>query len=216
MKLIKTIGAALIGAGISTNVAAQGYPNKPVRIIVAYPAGPGNRCRDALLRRPTDARASVKTFSSITDRARGPTSARWRPRARPADGYTLTMGTNATHGVNQFLYANVGFDPEKDFEPIILTGTFPMVIAASPTAPINSIADLLATVKAKPKSADIAMPSTTARSGVRVSQGAQQRTAVRRSVQGIRRSDDRSDGRSSSVNDRYRHRVATARSKAAS
>ena len=52
------------------------------------------------------------------------------------------MGTNATHGINQFLYANIGFDPEKDFEPIILTGTFPMVISASPTAPINSIAEL--------------------------------------------------------------------------
>ena len=41
MKLIKTITAALIGAAISTGAVAQGYPNKPVRIIVAYPAGQG-------------------------------------------------------------------------------------------------------------------------------------------------------------------------------
>ena len=46
------------------------------------------------------------------------------------DGYTLTMGTNATHGTNQFLYDTVPFDAEKDFEPVILIGSFPMVIAA--------------------------------------------------------------------------------------
>ncbi len=83
-------------------------------------------------------------------------------RATP-DGYTLTMGTNATHGTNQFLYDTLPFDAEKDFEPVILIGSFPMVIAANPAFPGNTVADLIATAKATPKGIDIAMPSTTAR-----------------------------------------------------
>lgn len=79
------------------------------------------------------------------------------------DGYTLTMGTNATHGTNQFLYDAMPFDAEKDFEPIVLIGSFPMVIAANPSFPGNSIADVIAAAKSAPKSADIALPSTTAR-----------------------------------------------------
>jgi tripartite-type tricarboxylate transporter receptor subunit TctC len=55
------------------------------------------------------------------------------------------MGTNATHGTNQFLYDTVPFDAEKDFEPVILIGSFPMVIAANPSFPGNSIADVIAT-----------------------------------------------------------------------
>jgi tripartite-type tricarboxylate transporter receptor subunit TctC len=48
------------------------------------------------------------------------------------DGYTLVMGTNGTHVLNQFLYNSVGYDPAKDFEPIILVSTFPMVLLANP------------------------------------------------------------------------------------
>jgi tripartite-type tricarboxylate transporter receptor subunit TctC len=57
----------------------------------------------------------------------------------------------------------VPFDAEKDFEPIILIGSFPMVIAANPSFPGNSIADVVALAKSTPKAVDIAMPSTTAR-----------------------------------------------------
>ena len=80
-----------------------------------------------------------------------------------ADGYTLLMGTNATQTMNEFMYASLGFDPEKDFAPIILVGKLPMVIAASPSFPGNSLADLVAAAKATPDKVDIALPSTTAR-----------------------------------------------------
>ena len=162
MRLIKTITAALIGAAISTGAAAQGYPNKPVRIIVAYPAGQGTDVATRYFAEQLSKNLGQNFFVDNRPGAGANLGTAAAARSEP-DGYTLTMGTNATHGVNQFLYANVGFDPEKDFEPIMLTGTFPMVIASSPTSGINSISDLLTTVKAKPKGADIAMPSTTAR-----------------------------------------------------
>jgi tripartite-type tricarboxylate transporter receptor subunit TctC len=61
------------------------------------------------------------------------------------------------------MYASIGYDPEKDFEPIILTGMLPMVISANPAYPVNTVAELIAAAKAKPDAVNIAMPSTTAR-----------------------------------------------------
>ena len=59
--------------------------------------------------------------------------------------------------------ASLGYDPEKDFEPVILTGMLPMVISANPAFPGNSIADLIAAAKAAPDTLNVALPSTTAR-----------------------------------------------------
>jgi tripartite-type tricarboxylate transporter receptor subunit TctC len=73
------------------------------------------------------------------------------------------MGTVATHAMNQFMYASTGYDAEKDFEPITLTGLLAMVISANPSYPVNSVAELIAAAKAKPDSVNVALPSTTAR-----------------------------------------------------
>src|SRR5690606_25294003 len=83
-------------------------------------------------------------------------------RAEP-DGYTLTMGTNATHGLNAFLYSSLSFDAVKDFDPIILVGTFPMVLATTPDSQFKTVPDILNAAKTSNRSADIGMPSTTAR-----------------------------------------------------
>ena len=103
----------------------------------------------------------------------------------PADGYTLTMGTNATHGVNQFLYTNIGFDPEKDFEPIILTGTFPMVISASPTAPDQLDCRSGSNGQGKAEIGRHRSAEHDGASRIRVSERTQQCTAVWSSVQRI-------------------------------
>jgi tripartite-type tricarboxylate transporter receptor subunit TctC len=73
------------------------------------------------------------------------------------------MGTNATQTMNEFMFASLGFSPEKDFAPIILVGKLPMLVAASPSFAANSIPELVAAAKASPDKVDIALPSTTAR-----------------------------------------------------
>ena len=162
MKTLKYIAAALIGAVLTSTVAAQPYPNKPVRIIVAYQAGQGTDVATRYIAEQLSKSLGQNFFVDNRPGAGANLGTMAAARA-PADGYTLTMGTNATHGVNQFLYSNIGFDPEKDFEPIILTGTFPMVISASPTAPINSISELVASVKENQSQPTSRLPSTTAR-----------------------------------------------------
>jgi tripartite-type tricarboxylate transporter receptor subunit TctC len=162
MKLARQIAGLAAGLTLAMFAAAQGYPHKPVKIIVAYQAGQGT---DVATRHFADQLAKALGQSFYVENkpgAGGNLGTEAAARSAP-DGYTLTMGTSATHGVNQFLYQTVPFDAERDFEPIILIGSFPMVIAANPSFPGNSIADLIAIAKANPKSADIAMPSTTAR-----------------------------------------------------
>lgn len=162
MKLARQIAGLAAGLALALFAAAQGYPHKPVKIIVAYQAGQGT---DVATRHFADqlSKALGQSFY-IDNKPGGGGNIGTEAAARSApDGYTLTMGTSATHGSNQFLYKSVPFDAEKDFEPIILIGSFPMVIAAHPAFPANSVAELIAGVKSNPRSSDIALPSTTAR-----------------------------------------------------
>jgi tripartite-type tricarboxylate transporter receptor subunit TctC len=162
MRLLATLVMALT-ATIGTAATGQtAYPAKPIKIVVAYPAGQGT---DIAARYLSEQVAKELGQPIVIDNKAGAggnigTAA---VAQSPGDGYTLTMGTNATHALNAFLYASVGFDPEKDFEPVALIGTFPMVVAVRADSPLKSAADLIATSRREPRAADIAMPSTTAR-----------------------------------------------------
>lgn len=164
MKLVHRISitvGCILGALVSS-VAAQPYPNKPVRIIVPYQAGQGT---DVATRHFAEQLSKALGQSFFVDNrpgAGGNIGTDVAAKAAP-DGYTLTMGTNATHSMNQFMYPSMTFDAEKDFEPIVLTGMLPMVISANPSFPVNSLPELIAAAKAKPDSVNIALPSTTAR-----------------------------------------------------
>ena len=162
MKSFRQFVAIAVGAAFATLAGAQGYPNKPVKIVVAYQAGQGTDVATRYIAERLNKALGQNFYIENKPGAGGNIGTEAAARSAP-DGYTLTMGTNATHGTNQFLYDTVPFDAEKDFEPVILIGSFPMAIAANPAFPGNSIADIVATAKSTPKSADIAMPSTTAR-----------------------------------------------------
>lgn len=156
---ISVLVAVLLG---SSHVQANTYPAKPVKIIVAYSAGQGT---DIATRYLADqlSKDLGQPFVIENKAGAGGNLGTELAKQAPADGYTLTMGTNATHVLNQFLYAKLAFDPVGDFEPIALVGTFPMVVAVTPGSPIQSIQGLLSMAKKDLRGSDIAMPSTTAR-----------------------------------------------------
>ncbi len=162
MKSFRMLVALAAGLAVAPLAAGQPYPHKPIRIIVAYQAGQGT---DVAARYIGERLSNAVGQAVVIDNkpgAGGNIGTEATARAAP-DGYTLTMGTNATHGTNQFLYDSLPFDAEKDFEPVILIGSFPMAIAANPAFPGTSVADVIAYAKSTPKGADVAMPSTTAR-----------------------------------------------------
>lgn len=153
---------AVSAATCSTSVLAQDYPARPVRIIVAYQAGQGTDVATRFVAEQLSKAIGQSFFIENRAGAGGNVGTAEAARAAP-DGYTLTMGTSGTQTMNPFLYASTGYDAEKAFEPIILVSRFPMVIAAGPSATFKSVTEALEAARANPKSADMAMPSTTAR-----------------------------------------------------
>jgi len=162
MKPLRQLFLAAVGLAFCTLAVAQGYPNKPVKIVVAYQAGQGTDIASRYIAEQLTKALGQSFYVDNRPGAGGNLGTEAAARAAP-DGYTLTMGTNATHGTNQFLYDTIPFDAEKDFEPVILIGSFPMVVSVNTSSTVTSIGDLVASAKAKSNSVDIAMPSTTAR-----------------------------------------------------
>jgi tripartite-type tricarboxylate transporter receptor subunit TctC len=162
MNAFRKAAIAAVLLATASLALAQAYPTKPVRIVVAYQAGQGTDVATRYLAEQLTKSLGQSFYVENKPGAGGNVGTEAAARATP-DGYTLTMGTNATHGTNQFLYPSMPFDAEKDFEPVILIGSFPMVVSVNASSPLHSVADLVAAAKAKPNSADIAMPSTTAR-----------------------------------------------------
>lgn len=165
-KLIASLAllAPLWGLAPAAPAQAQpgAWPVRPVRIIVPYQPGQGTDVATRYLAEHLT-KALGQTFL-VDNRAGagGNIGAAEAARATP-DGYTLLMGTNGTHVLNQYLYGTMSFDPERDFEPVMLVSSFPMVLLAGPTARYTNLADLLADAQARPDSINAALPSTTAR-----------------------------------------------------
>jgi tripartite-type tricarboxylate transporter receptor subunit TctC len=145
----RTLLAATVAACIATSAYAQGYPSKPITLIVPFPAG---STTDLVGRILQDELAKAVGQTVIIDNrggAGGSVGTEAVARSAP-DGYTLLMGTIGTHSINPAVYAKINYDPIKDFEPVIQFGTAPNVLVVHPSLPIKSVADLIAYIKANP------------------------------------------------------------------
>ncbi len=159
---LAAIAAALLPALFVTPPAvAQAYPAKTVKIIVPYQPGQGTDVATRYLAEHLG-KALGQTFVVENKPGAGGNIGTAEAARAPADGYTLLMGTNGTHVLNPFLYPKMPFDPEADFDPVMLVSSFPMVVLAPSASPLNSVSDLVASARAKPDTLDAALPSTTA------------------------------------------------------
>ena len=134
---------------ISLNAFAENYPSKSIKIVVPFPAaGAPDILARVIANKLTDA---LKQQVIVDNRpgAGGNIGADLVAKSAP-DGYTLVMGTVATHSINQTLYKKLPFDPIKDFAPIILVATTPNVLVVNPNLPIKTVKDLIALAKSKP------------------------------------------------------------------
>jgi tripartite-type tricarboxylate transporter receptor subunit TctC len=162
MSWFKAIVATVGLATAWLPAAAQSYPTRPIKVVVAYAAGQGTDIATRYLAEQMSKDLGQPIVVENRPGAGGNLGTAVAAQAA-GDGYTLTMGTNATHALNQFLYAKLAFDPEKDFEPVALVGTFPMVLAASSESPFQSAADLMSAAKKSTRPLNVALPSTTSR-----------------------------------------------------
>jgi tripartite-type tricarboxylate transporter receptor subunit TctC len=145
MKPFLLLAALLFSIGAS----AQPYPSKPVRMVVAFPAG---GIAD-IYARIISARVAETLGQPVVVENRtgagGNIAAEHVARSAP-DGYTLLMGNIGTHAVNVSLFARLPFDPVKDFAPIAHVLEAEGLLVVHPSLPISSVADLVAHGRANP------------------------------------------------------------------
>ena len=129
-----------------SGLATAAFPDKPVRLIVPFPAG---GAADVMARGMAQRLGTELGQPIVVDNrggAGGTTAAEGAAKS-PADGYTLFFGTMGTHAINPALYAKLRYDPLKDFAPISLTHTTPRVLVVGPSVPAKNIAELIALAK---------------------------------------------------------------------
>lgn len=130
-------------------LAQPAYPNRPVRIIVpSTPAGVLDNVARTLALRLGDHLGQPIVIDNKGG-AGGNIGAEAAARS-PADGHTLFIGFNATHGANLALFGELSYDPVADFAPISLLAAVPNIISVTPALPVGSLAELVALAKAKP------------------------------------------------------------------
>ena len=149
-------GALLCAA---SGACAQGYPPKPIRIVVGFPAGGGN---DIIARMVGAKMQETWGQPVVIDNKPGANSiiaAEFVAKSAP-DGYTLLVNATGGMSVNPVLYAKLPYDSLRDFVAISMVGSFPLVLVVHPSVPANSVQELVAYAKANPGKLNYSSGST--------------------------------------------------------
>ncbi len=145
-QVIRVLAAALTLAVMPAH--AQDYPAKPIRLIVPYPAGTANEVFARVVAQKLAERIGKPVVVDVIPGAGGVVGTQVLAKA-PADGYTLGW-VSSPHAINPAIYANLPYDPVKDFRPIANLASTPLVFVASPAFAGSTIADLVAAGKRDP------------------------------------------------------------------
>jgi tripartite-type tricarboxylate transporter receptor subunit TctC len=137
--------------------AAQGWPSRPITMVVPFGAGgsidiPARRLA-AELSQKLGQQIVVENRSGANGNIGGAYVAKSNP-----DGYTLMFAPPGVLATNRFMYKNMPFDSDRAFAPIILLAKSPMVLAAHPKVPVSNLKDLIAYAKANPGKLSIGTP----------------------------------------------------------
>ncbi len=141
--------AATISIGALAQPVSDSYPDRPVRLIVPFPAGSATDTVSRLLAQKLGVRLGQQVVVENRPGASGNIGVDLIARAAP-DGYTLGLITASTHGVAPALSAKLPYDPIKDFKPVAMVGAAPYVLVLYPGIPAKTIAELVALAKTKP------------------------------------------------------------------
>jgi tripartite-type tricarboxylate transporter receptor subunit TctC len=131
---------------VASDAAAQAdYPNKPINMVVSYPAGGSVDIAGRILQDPLSKMLGQTVVVENKGGAGGTIATRYVANARP-DGYTMLL-TLSSHTINPAIYSNLPFDTEKDLTAVSLVASAPQVLVAHPSFPAKSIAELIAHMK---------------------------------------------------------------------
>ena len=146
---MKKAFALFILTVVCAAASAQGYPSKPIRLVVGF--APGGAA-DIISRSMSDPLARALGQGIIVDNKPGAGSslaAEFVAKSAP-DGYTILIASQSGMIVNPLINKNVGYDTERDFTSITQVTASPLVAAVNPSVPVRSIAELIAQAKKAP------------------------------------------------------------------
>jgi tripartite-type tricarboxylate transporter receptor subunit TctC len=129
--------------------AQQGYPSRPVTIIVPFPAGGATDVVARNIAQSLSGRIGQQVVIDNRPGANGAIGSAFVAKARP-DGYTLVMGGVNTHAMNDSLIKPRPYDSAKAFAPITLTAGIPIAFVVHPSLPVTNLAELIALARARP------------------------------------------------------------------
>ena len=139
---------AAVSAGAAP-AAAQPYPSRPITLVVPFPPGGSATIIARIIADKMSEGLGQQIVVDNRGGAGGSIAARQVAKSAP-DGATLLLAFTGTLAVSPLIFANVGYDPRKDFAGIGLLGMAPSVLAVNPSVPARSVADLIGIAKAEP------------------------------------------------------------------
>lgn len=145
---LKCASSTLIGLLLSSHALAA-YPDKPITLVVPYPAGGATDTVARKLQEPLS-RQLGQTVLIDNKPGAGTAIGATAVAKAPADGYTLLISSNTTFTVNPALKPNLQYDSQKNFEGIGEVGTSPLVLIANPKLAANNVRELVALAKKEP------------------------------------------------------------------
>ena len=149
MKRRSFLAAFAVLAMADTAPAQESFPDKPIRLVVPFAAGGSTDLVARVVAQAMGDRLGQQMVVENRGGAGGNLGATAVAEADP-DGYTILMGTIATHALSASLYAEPPFDPEKDFAPIVLLVTVPNVLTVNKDYPVKTVKELIARLKEHP------------------------------------------------------------------
>jgi len=158
---MRLLGFGLVGLALAFapchGAAADGWPDRPVTMIVPFPAG---SAVDVLARATANALSEKFAKQFIVDNragAGGNIGGVFVAKA-PANGYTLLFGTPSPIALNKLLYKGLAYDPERDFAPVVLVAKSPLIVTARLEFPAQTFGELIAYAKQNPLKVNVGHP----------------------------------------------------------
>lgn len=153
-----TGSAALALAGLARPSRAQAaWPTKPITFVVPFATGGNTDTLARLIGQKLSVALGQPVVVENKPGAGGNIGSAFVAQAKP-DGHTILGGTISSHAINPSIYPKMPYDAVKSFEPVVLIGSSPLVLAVSANAPYRSLQDLVAAAKAKPGELSYATP----------------------------------------------------------
>jgi tripartite-type tricarboxylate transporter receptor subunit TctC len=146
--LLAVLGTAFL-LTVGGGAGAQSYPDRPVRLVVPFPAGSTTDLVGRILGHKLAEKLGQQVVIENRGGAGGVVGTEMVARTAP-DGYTVLLGTIGTHSINPSLYKSIPYDPVADFEPVIQFGSAPNVLVVHPSVTAKTLPELVAYAKARP------------------------------------------------------------------